>query len=115
MRKKIIGRMHEKKILQKMFDSRKAEFLALYGRRRVGKTYLIKQFYSNKSCHYFQITGVKNGSMKEQLSEFTRTVEKTFYQSGTTLKEPSTWMKAFEILTNAIAEYGNKQKVILFF
>lgn len=111
----IIGRIQEKRVLQRIFDSRHSEFLAIYGRRRVGKTYLIKQFFSNKSCYYFQITGVKNGSMKEQLHEFIRTVEKTFYQKGTTLKEPSTWMQAFEILTGAIEEYSNKQKVILFF
>lgn len=115
MGNEIIGRIQEKKILQKVFDSRRAEFIAIYGRRRVGKTYLVRQFFANKSCYYFQITGVKNGSMKEQLHEFTRTVEKTFYQKGTTLKEPSTWMQAFEILTNAIAEHGKKKKIVLFF
>lgn len=35
-----------------------AEFLAIYGRRRVGKTYLIKKFFQNKGCYYFQIIGI---------------------------------------------------------
>jgi len=110
----IIGRKEEQKTLQRVFDSPRAEFLAIYGRRRVGKTYLIKQFFSAKPCHYFQITGMKDGRLKEQLFEFTRAVEKTFY-SGVTLKEPESWMQAFEMLTNAIEKYTDKQKVVLFF
>lgn len=115
MENKIVGRVQEIKILNKMLASNKAEFLAIYGRRRVGKTYLIRQYFKNKPCYYFQITGVKNGSMKEQLYEFTRAIENTFYQSGITLKEPNTWMKAFELLTNTIAEYATKKKIVLFF
>ena len=115
MKEKIIGRIEEQKLLQKTFNSKHAEFLAIYGRRRVGKTYLIKRYFSNKAFYYFKITGVKDGKMKEQLQEFTRTVEKTFYQPGIILKEPLTWMSAFEMLTNAIEQYSEKEKVILFF
>jgi len=53
VKEKIIGRVEEQRTLQKIFDSQRAEFLAMYGRRRVGKTYLIKQFFYNKSCYYF--------------------------------------------------------------
>lgn len=114
MKDKIIGRIEEQKVLQKIFDSKHAEFLAIYGRRRIGKTFLIKQFFQNKSCYYFQITGVKDGSMKDQLYEFTRAIEKTFYEVGTALKEPNTWIKAFEVLTHAIEQYSSRNKVILF-
>jgi AAA+ ATPase superfamily predicted ATPase len=114
LKDKIIGRVEEQKTLQRILDSKHSEFLAIYGRRRVGKTYLIKKFFQNKPCYYFQITGVKNGTIKEQLYEFTRAVEKTFYQAGTILKEPNTWMKAFEVLTNSIEQYSAKDKVILF-
>lgn len=114
MKEKIIGRVEEQKTLQKVLDSKRAEFLAIYGRRRVGKTYLIKQFFANKSCDYFQVTGVKDGLKKEQLYEFTRSVEKTFYQPGTTLKEPITWMKALEMLTSSVEQYKGK-RIILFF
>ncbi|MCX7116201.1 MAG: ATP-binding protein [Gammaproteobacteria bacterium] len=115
MKEKIIGRLDEQKVLQKIMDSKRAEFLAIFGRRRVGKTYLIKHFFLNKPCHFFQITGVKNGSMKEQLHEFTRAVEKTFYPQGVQLKEPSTWMQALKILSFAIEQSNHKNKVILFF
>jgi AAA+ ATPase superfamily predicted ATPase len=111
----IIGRVEEQKVLQKIFDSRQAEFLAIFGRRRVGKTYLIKRFFTKKSSYYFSITGVKEGLLREQLYEFTRAVEKVFYQAGTTLKEPDSWMAAFEMLTSAIEQYSGKKKVVLFF
>jgi AAA+ ATPase superfamily predicted ATPase len=55
----IIGRKNAINILQKTFSSPKSEFLAIYGRRRVGKTYLIRQFFSKKSCVFFQVTGKK--------------------------------------------------------
>jgi len=115
LKDKIIGRIEEQKVLQKIFNSKHAEFLAIYGRRRVGKTYLIKRYFASKPCYYFQITGVKDGTIKEQLHEFTRRVEKTFYPPGVSLKEPLTWMNALEMLTTAIEQYSNKKKVILFF
>ncbi|TAK78182.1 MAG: AAA family ATPase, partial [Gammaproteobacteria bacterium] len=115
MKAMIIGREAEQKILQKIHHSSRAEFLAIYGRRRVGKTYLIKQYFSSQPCYYFQITGVKDGSMKEQLYEFTRTMEKVFYHPGTTLKEPHSWMQGLEMLTHAIEKYSEGKKIILFF
>lgn len=115
MQDKIIGRIEEQKILKKILDSKQAEFLAIYGRRRVGKTYLVKRFFQVKPCHYFQITGIKDGLIKEQFHEFTRSIEKTFYPAGVVLKEPLTWMNAFEMLTKAIEQYRDKKKVILFF
>ncbi len=42
------GRNSEKKLLQELYESDKAEFLAIYGRRRVGKTYLIGEFFKDK-------------------------------------------------------------------
>ena len=42
---KIVGRQEEQKTLQKCFESPKAEFVAIYGRRRIGKTFLVKQFF----------------------------------------------------------------------
>lgn len=111
----VIGRLNEQRTLKKIFDSSRSEFLALYGRRRVGKTYLIRKFFSKINCIYFQVTGVKNAKLGEQLYEFSRAVEVAFYKSGTILKEPTTWMQALEMLTNAIETYAGKKKVVLFF
>lgn len=46
--KKIIGRAYELSKLETIYRSKKAEFIAIYGRRRVGKTYLVRNFFSNK-------------------------------------------------------------------
>jgi AAA+ ATPase superfamily predicted ATPase len=46
MSKKIIGRALEKEKLQDALLSHRPELIAVYGRRRIGKTYLIREFYS---------------------------------------------------------------------
>ena len=67
---KIFGRENEIKILDNLWESSEAEFLAIYGRRRVGKTHLIREYFSKKRCIYFEITGQKDGSLEEQLENF---------------------------------------------
>jgi len=112
----LIGRQNEIAIFEEIYQSKTSEFLAIYGRRRVGKTYLVKHVFAKKECVFFKISGQHDGTLNEQLINFTRAVEKAFYKPGTTiLKEPSSWMKAFEILTNVIKEYTQNKKVVLFF
>lgn len=62
----LIGREDEQRLLQNCLDSEKSEFIAVYGRRRVGKTFLIKEFF--KSEFAFYSTGILNGSRNVQLS-----------------------------------------------
>ena len=64
----IIGRENEIERLNKAVDSQHAEFVALYGRRRVGKTFLINQLFSNRFA--FKMTGVIEGSLKAQFTAF---------------------------------------------
>jgi len=64
----IIGREKERRILSRCEQSKKPEFIAVYGRRRVGKTFLITEHFGNKFA--FSVTGVSGGSTKEQLNEF---------------------------------------------
>lgn len=109
----IICRKKEQEELQDIFSSKEAEFIVVYGRRRVGKTFLVKNFFKKKPCVFFHITGIKDGLLEEQLSEFAKVIGKTFYH-GATLASPSKWMKAFEELTNAINTVSKTKKVILF-
>ena len=75
MRTKIrAGRDPEIRKLTEAFHSTMAEFIVVYGRRRIGKTFLIEQIYGNMDCYFLHITGIKEGLMKEQLSEFSRTM-----------------------------------------
>ena len=64
----MIGRKEEIKILEDLLTSGKPEFLALYGRRRVGKTYLIKEFFHESFSFY--ATGLQKGDKKQQLRAF---------------------------------------------
>lgn len=110
---KIVGRKDEKNELSEAFSSSKAEFIVLYGRRRVGKTFLIEQYFKSKKCIYFHVTGVQDGALKEQLSEFAKAIGNVFY-NGASIAAPSTWASAFEELNNAIVKAPKSQKIILF-
>jgi len=111
---KVIGREREKKIITAHFKSKKAEFLAVYGRRRIGKTYLIKNFIDSLPCAFFHVTGVQKGSLKEQLGEFSKQIGATFYH-GAPLIPRTNWIDAFEDLTQAINQIPKDEKVVLFF
>ena len=65
---KLIGRHEEKRLLTQYVDSRRSEFIALFGRRRVGKTFLVRNFFQNDFA--FDVTGVLEGSRNEQFSVF---------------------------------------------
>ena len=109
----IIGRNDEKKKLLNILNSNQPEFLALYGRRRVGKTYLINEFFKDKGL-YFETTGQLDAKMNVQLENFTQSLERVFYQN-IEIKRPQTWKEAFQQLKNAIDRQTNKHIIILFF
>jgi len=111
---KIIGREKEREILKEVIHSKKAEFVAIYGRRRVGKTYLIKNFIDSVSCIFFHVTGLQHGSLDEQLEEFAKQIGETFY-SGASISLRKRWRDAFEDLTQAILKLPKNKKVVLFF
>jgi AAA+ ATPase superfamily predicted ATPase len=79
---KIIGRVREQGILRELTESKKSEFIAIYGRRRVGKTYLIKNLMDSLPCLFFHVTGLQNSTLKEQLEEFAKQIGITFYQGA---------------------------------
>ena len=66
----LTGRAEEQHILNGLFHSDHPEFLALYGRRRIGKTFLIKRFFEKKECVLFSVTGIQNGELADQINRF---------------------------------------------
>ena len=112
--KKIIGREEEKRVLQQIYHSDKPEFLALYGRRRVGKTFLIRQFFTQKEAMFFNVTGAKNGTLLEQLKHFTKQLSAAFYDK-LEIVSPKTWDSAFELLTETIKKQPKRKRIVLFF
>lgn len=98
-----------------MLHSDKSEFLALYGRRRVGKTFTIRDHFENKKdVIFFDVTGSKDSLMMEQIINFTDRLGKIFY-NGARLAQEKNWNATFKLLTDAIEKTTNNQKVILFF
>jgi len=113
MGKTIFGREKETKILDRLLNSNKPEFLAIYGRRRVGKTYLIHEYFKDKGV-YFSITGSANSNKKVQLRKFYRELINMF-PSLSGLKEPQDWDEALYALKEAITQIDVTKKVIIFF
>lgn len=110
----IIGREKEISVLKQLFQSLKAEFLALYGRRRIGKTFLIRNFFEKEPCIFFYCSGLKDGKLNEQLAEFAKQIGMTFY-GGASITARKNWKDAFEDFHKAIEQVSSTKKVVLFF
>lgn len=89
----IIGRQNEQIILQECLDSGKSEFLVVYGRRRVGKTYLIKEFFDNRFSFY--ATGVNGLNLKDELDYFNDSLIEYGLDNSSRL---NSWREAFNRL-----------------
>ncbi len=109
----MIGREEERQILKRALDSKEAELIAVYGRRRVGKTYLISRFFSDKG-KYFELTGISGGSTKQQLRNFYTTFCEAF-KAPEDKKRPNDWLDAFDMLRKAVELQPKSKNVILFF
>jgi AAA+ ATPase superfamily predicted ATPase len=107
----IIGRKQEQKLLEKAYQSKEAEFIVIYGRRRIGKTYLVREFFKNKKCSFFHATGLQEGILKKQLKKFTEAVSQAYFDA-TPLETPKNWDEAFSLLHKQISKAN--EKVILF-
>ena len=84
MKNKFIGREKEQAILREALQSGEAEMVALIGRRRVGKTALVKQAYAEHLD--FEMTGVQKAPLAEQLQNFALRLQETF---GSPLSAPT--------------------------
>lgn len=103
----LIGRNKEVAELISLFHSEKSEFVAVYGRRRVGKTFLIRETFQYEFA--FQHTGILDAPMNEQLSEF----RESLYAAG--LKKcamPKNWHEAFHLLQRLLEESKSEKKVV---
>jgi len=108
MKSNIIGRKTEISTLEDVFSSKSSEFVAVYGRRRVGKTYLVRETFSDKFT--FEISGLANASTKEQLLNFSLTLKKL----GEDLKMPKNWLEAFSQLIDFVKKSKSRRKVLFF-
>jgi len=130
MQEEIIGRQKELKALEKLYSSKKSEFVMVYGRRRVGKTYLISRKFEDQFT--FRVTALANADTAKQLQNFqtyfdlfdikgskTSKKTKTVKVSETpetpeTPKTPKNWLDAFQQLIEFLSKSKKKRKVIFF-
>ena len=107
MRNLIIGRENEMKLLEQFANSSRAEFIAIYGRRRVGKTFLVRHFFENHFA--FDMTGIIEGTKTEQMAAFNDALKQYGYKGS----KVSTWLDAFFALRDLLqAKQDDKPQII---
>jgi hypothetical protein len=107
----IIGRIEEKRILEQTLTVDGATLLAVYGRRRVGKTYLIRKFFQKQMI--FEFSGVHNAALKDQLTNF-RNILAGEMKLPVLPAVPPDWTEAFIMLKNYAAPRLKKSKCVIF-
>ena len=103
----MIGRKNEKKELLKAYSSEFSEFVAVYGRRRVGKTFLVRETFDYKFT--FQHAGLKKKSTSIQLDRFRQSLVECGYRDCPDLQN---WYKAFDALKVVIEQSLDSKKVV---
>lgn len=116
----LIGREKEIKELNELYHSEDAELIALYGRRRVGKTYLIDEVFRDRlnfrhaglSPIDSEKENVKAHLMKDQLTHFFRSLTMQGYKGK---KTPESWLEAFYMLEDLLMEkYKDNERIVVF-
>jgi uncharacterized protein len=112
MAKIVIGRAIEKAKIDKMMASNQAEFLAIYGRRRVGKTFLIRQYLEKEMV--FDLSGEKDATLAVQMTNFfAEYLKRTNGLIETT--PPKNWKQAFQYLNTYLIAIAKTKKNIAVF
>ena len=108
----IIGRKQEQKELRRLYSSDEAEMVVVYGRRRVGKTYLVNQTFGEDNFT-FKVTGVHRKKMAVQLENFDNALRE--YSGDPALPCSTNWMEAFASLKQYLNKSRGNGKRLLFF
>jgi uncharacterized protein len=109
---KLIGRKTEIRILEETLTSPYSELVAMYGRRRVGKTYLIDTVFKKEMV--FSLTGIQDANLERQLENFTETLIEAFDLPAETPTPPN-WLKAFRRLIDCLKIQESDTKKVVFF
>ena len=103
----LIGRENERKRLKDLLETDKSEFVAVYGRRRIGKTFLIRESFDYEFA--FEHTGLRNGGFKKQLKAFHDKLVKCGYRGCPNLRD---WSEAFTRLGELLEKKPTGKKVV---
>jgi len=108
----IIGRNKEKMVLDRILSSTQPEFLVIYGRRRIGKTFLIREYLAGKIV--FDFTGTSDAGTEIQLQNFFN-VYLGCTQGQRETVPPKNWAQAFNQLANYLQSISDKNKKAVVF
>lgn len=103
----IVGRDNEIKILETAYKSDYSGFIAVYGRRRVGKTFLVRETFGRKFS--FSYSGMANVTTKMQLHNFYTVLRQHGFKKGSS---PTNWIDAFALLAQYLENCHSKKKVV---
>ena len=114
----IIGRETEIATLERLYKSKKSEFVAIYGRRRVGKSYLVNEVYGSKIAFLAVGTYLKDGDKNNET--YRKLQIEHFYDSlivsgleTSGIEKPSCWREAFLLLRKLLEGIHSRRKVVL--
>ncbi len=107
--KRLIGRIEEVKRLGQCMESREAQLVVIYGRRRVGKTFLVDSYFEKN--YAFSFTGAYNQPRRTQLMNF---ADELRLQTGMNVKTPKTWRDAFILLRKHLDSQSREEKQVVF-
>lgn len=107
---KIIGRERECRKLTECMQSKRSELVIVYGRRRVGKTFLVNNFFHRRFD--FKMTGAFEQPMDVQLKNFSKELS---LQSKNEFEKPTDWFDAFELLKVYLKSLPKNEKHVIFF
>ena len=103
----LIGRKDEARTLMDAYKSDRSEFIAIYGRRRIGKTFLVRETFDGKFS--FSYSGIYNVSTKAQLQNFHMVLK----QHGASVKKtPLNWIEAFGQLSDYLNSLPKGKKIV---
>lgn len=109
----IFGREKELKTLKSLYEKRGSQLVAIYGRRRVGKSYLVDYFGKNIASTYFSFEGLERQSSQEQINNFISRLKEQFqgpYLDDINFKD---WETVFQYLTEYV--FTSKNKIVISF
>lgn len=111
----IVGRKEEQKELNRLYESRQSEFVAVYGRRRVGKTYLIRETFRDRITFMHTGLNIYNEetlvTTKDQLSHFLHSLQS--YGCEATA-QPKDWNEAFYMLEALLTKLDDGKRQVVF-
>ena len=111
----IIGREKETAELWQLYERKEAQLVAVYGRRRVGKTFLIRELFKDKFVFYH--TGISPLELREQdlyLAQLSAFQSSLVRYGSDNDQMPKDWMEAFDRLSSLLTQKKNEERMVVF-